>query len=480
MDPRCSLDFGPGARLRSGRHYRPGQLLGWGAEQLVRLGERASPLSPHALTLLAPGPRSPDREALAVWGARPEAPRLAPAWRPDRHGDPRLGRWRFQEQEARFDGPVDWLSASRPLLWRYHLHYLDAAAALAAHEPDGDWQPWLTGLLDDHMRRCRPGRGPAWLPFPLATRLQNLLRIHATLEARGGAAPDLDRLLCRATRASFHYLRARLERHLQGNHLLKELCSLCCAARVWAGRRLRRRLLEALERQVGRQFLAGGGHEERSLRYHLDCLRDLAEVRAALGQEAPRWLQAALVRGLDFAEALEHPDGDVPLFNDSELGAACRRSDLDELLGLERSPWRGLRAFVEEGYVAARAGGTHLVFDCGPVGPDHQPAHAHCDVLSLEVSHDGARLLGNRGTLAYGAGPDRLLSRTTASHSTVQFDDVEQVEIHHPFRVGWRGKPVLEQARQVGSELRVSGRYAWHPGVGAEHRRTVVLRPDGS
>ncbi len=477
MTASGSQPVGVGTRLRTGQHFRPGQLLAYGVDRLLRLAERASPLPVHELTRLVPGPRTPDRDALAGWGGRAEAIDLAPPWRPDLHGDPTAGQWCFQEEQASFDGPVDWAAPDRSLLWRFHLHYLDTPAALAAAQPDGPWQPWLTELLEDHWRRCRPGRSVGWTAFPVAVRLQNLLRVQALLEARGGASPELDRILCRHTRAAFHHLRCRQERHLQANHLLKELCVLCTGAVVWGGPRLLARYLAATQAQVALQFLAGGGHEERSLKYHLDCLRDLAELRAAL-PEPPAWIDATLRRGLAFAEALEHPDGDIPLLNDSELGAAPRRSELDRVLGITRPRWEGLRAFVEEGYFAARIGETHLVFDCAPIAGDHQPGHAHCDILSIEVSHGGRRVLGNRGTLAYGDGEPRRTSRTTASHSTVQFDDLEQVEIWGGFRVGWRSRPVLELAREDDDGVLLAGRYDWHPSTGARHRRTVRLTRD--
>lgn len=462
-------------RLRTGRHYRPTQLLAYGLDRALRVAEASATFDPRELTRLARGPAEPARGALAAWGTRPEATALAPPWRPQEHGDPRRSEWRFQEVSATFEGLVDWASWDKPKLWRFHLHYLDTPAALAAALPDDDWQPWLAELLDDHWRRCRPGRGDSWQAFPLAIRQQNLLRIWASLEARGGAAPELDRALARHTRAGFHYLRARLEHHLRGNHLLKERCVLTCSARIWAGPGALRGSLVRLRRQVESQFLAGGGHEERSLRYHLDCLRDLAEVRAALGAPSPAWLETALTQGLDFAAALEHPDGQVPLFNDAELGMAHPRATLSGLLGHEPPRWTGVRRFDEEGYFSARTARSHLVFDCGAIGPDHQPAHAHCDILSFELSVDGRRLVGNRGTLAYGAGPDRDLSRCTASHNTVQIGDGEQVEIWSGFRVGWRGRPELIDARQSELGPRLAGRYRWDAKVGAEHLRTLTL-----
>jgi len=462
-------------KLRSARHYRPGQLAGYGVDRFVGAAARWSPVPPHrALAPLVPA--SPDRSALRAFGERTEVTALAPPWRPDLHGDVPRGRWRFQESEARFAGAPDWESADRSLLWRFHLHYLDPPAALAAADPAGDWQDWLAELLEDHWARCRPGSPRAsWGPFVLAVRTANLIRIWALLEARGGASPRLDAALALHTRAAFAWLPTRLEHHLQGNHLLKELCAMTLAARVWGSPRQRARWEARLRRQTTLQFLDGGGHEERSPRYHLDCVRDLAEVRAALGPDAPQWLTDAVRAGIRFAAAIAHEDGDVPLFNDCELGVTRSAASLAAATGLDPGPLPPLRSFPAEGYVAARLGANHLAVDCGPVGPDHQPGHAHCDLLSFEWSRGGRRIVGNRGTLAYGTGPDRDVSRTTRSHSTVQIDEEEQVEIWGSFRVGWRSSPRLLQAEIDGDLARIAGEFRWHERVGATHRRTWEL-----
>jgi len=466
-------------RIASGRHFGARQLLAYGLDRALRAAEWLSPIAPsHVVWRVLPD-GEPDHDLLARWGSSDACRALAPAWRPALHGDPREGVWCFQGIEQRFEGQVDW-QAPLPALWQFNQHYLDTPAALVAAEPDGNWQLWLTALLEDHWLHARPGRGVSWMAYPLAVRVQNLLRVWATLAAVGNCSEDLQQQLARHTRTGMSYLAARLEHHLRGNHLLKELAVLVLAARVWGEQRLLEQSLGSLEMQVDQQFLSGGGHEERSLRYHLDCLRDLLEVHTVLGDDCPSWVEVAVARGLDFAEAMEHPDGDIPLFNDCELESCHPRKLLAGLAGHGTASWTGVRSFAEEGYVAARLGDAHLVVDCGPVGPDHQPAHAHCDILSFELSLGGHRVLGNRGTLAYGSGPDRMLSRSVVSHNTVQLAGEEQVEIWGAFRVGWRGLPELEEARVIDGEAVIAGRYAWHSEVGGEHRRQLRLSVDGS
>jgi uncharacterized heparinase superfamily protein len=308
----------------------------------------------------------------------------------------------------------------------------------------------------------------------------NLLRCWAICEA-GGLGSHLRAELARHTRAAAGILPVRLERHSRGNHLLTELAALACLARVW-GVPKPGPLFEALERSVGDQFLAAGGHHERSPRYHFDLLRDLMEVLAAWGPQLPArsrgLLEHTVSRGLGFGLWMLHGDGDVGLFNDGALDdgvAPGRLVEAAAALGIRPSggpePGVSLRVMREEGFIVAHRGERRLMVDCGPVGPHAQPSHAHCDILSFELSDGPDRILGNRGTSAY-SGPDRAGTRGTASHNTVQVDDLEQVELFGDFRLGRRAAPDLLEAGVDGGEVRVRGRFAWPTPTGIVHERT--------
>ena len=56
------------------------------------------------------------------------------------------------------------------------------------------------------------------------------------------------------------------------------------------------------------------------------------------------------------------------------------------------------------GYFGARLGDDYLVVDCGRIGPDDLPAHAHGDVLSFELSIAGHRIIVDQGVYEYVAG----------------------------------------------------------------------------
>ncbi|MBK6451783.1 MAG: heparinase II/III-family protein [Proteobacteria bacterium] len=95
--------------------------------------------------------------------------------------------------------------------------------------------------------------------------------------------------------------------------------------------------------------------------------------------------------------------------------------------------------------------------DCGPIGPDYQPGHAHCDTLSFELCVDGQRVVVDSGVHDYDVGPQRAYDRSTGAHNTVMVDGVEQSEIWG-FRVARRARPLFaELSEWSNGELRFQG-----------------------
>ena len=45
--------------------------------------------------------------------------------------------------------------------------------------------------------------------------------------------------------------------------------------------------------------------------------------------------------------------------------------------------------------------GDRLLVDCGEIGPDYLPGHAHCDTLSFELSLSGQRVVVDSGCGIY-------------------------------------------------------------------------------
>ncbi|HEX4629274.1 MAG TPA: alginate lyase family protein, partial [Gemmatimonadales bacterium] len=381
----------------------------------------------------------------------------------------RSGRLAGHEVDLR-----DWARTDLPKLVRYHLQYLDAARDLAE---SGQASAALELVRD--WSAAHPLRGSeAWEPYPTSARLQNLCFVAATL---GGDAPDwLRRLVVSHAR----YVSAFPEVHLQGNHLLKNWVALALAgltldgaeASSWAAR-----ALAALDDELGRQILPDGGHFERSVMYHLLALSDLLDVRdfaRARLQPTPR-LDERLASMGRFAATVLHPDGDIPLFNDAALGQAPPPAKLFARLGGVPDPLTGRSPRIQDapsfGLTVFRLSrGEALVFDTGPLGPPHQPGHAHSDTLSYELSTLGERRAVNGGVDGY-EGPHRAFFRSAVAHNTVTVDGDGPDELWSTFRVGGRCEVLHRAFEDRGESLWARGNLAAFQGW--LQTRTLLLVP---
>ncbi len=422
-------------------------------------------------------------------------------------------RFRFLEVEHDLGNPPRWKSAPSRL-WGYHLHYLDALRD-PRHAPTRRLE-----LLEAWVRGNPPGVLPGWEPYPVSIRLVNAFELLAA------SHPEPPAEVLRSLALQAWWLAGGVEWDVGANHLWKNGVAL-----AWAGRLLdapeaadwRRAgdsiVLDALERQI----LPDGFHYELTPSYHAilveDLLRLLALLRAT-GEEHARIgeaVRSALAKTARALASVLHPDGEIPLFNDSAFGQA---PPVVDLLGAV-TRWVDAAPPVLEGATAAglhRLAGEHsvLIVDAGPTACDDQPGHAHADSLSFELSAFGARVVVDAGVFDYEASPERRYARGTAAHNTVEVDGRDQSEVWGSFRLGRRarilsldrsgsgGMPYLEAAhdgygslpgrpihrRRVGQlggdawrivdvvegrgEHAVASRVRLHPDL------DVALRPDGS
>jgi uncharacterized heparinase superfamily protein len=84
-----------------------------------------------------------------------------------------------------------------------------------------------------------------------------------------------------------------------------------------------------------------------------------------------------------------------------------------------------------------------LLVDCGPVGPDYQPGHSHCDTLSFELSLKGRRIIVDSGCSQYVDGPVRQYNRGNAGHNTLTIDGQNQSEVWGAHRCARRARPLF-------------------------------------
>jgi hypothetical protein len=181
-------------------------------------------------------------------------------------------------------------------------------------------------------------------------------------------------------------------------------------------------------------------------------------------------LQPALERMIAITPVFMHPDGDVALWGDSQLGAQVTPRRL--LARFDELPDPGGDVDAIRGGFARRSWGPwSLLWNLGGVGLDHQVGHIHGDCLAFELSLGAARVIVDAGTGTYVAGPERTYARSTAAHNTVTVGagDPDQHELWASHRIGARAEPV----ERAGERYRLAGEVlGWQSP--ARHRREIV------
>jgi uncharacterized heparinase superfamily protein len=191
-------------------------------------------------------------------------------------------------------------------------------------------------------------------------------------------------------------------------------------------------------------------------------------------------LARTLTKAAQVLADLTHPDAAPSLFNDGGLHMAYAPGTvldaLERTAGVRASA-RPVFAFPEAGYFGARSGDELVLVDCGAIGPDHLPGHAHGDVLGFEWSVGGRRAIVDAGVFEYAAGPRRAASRGSATHNTLTLDDGDQAEFWSEFRVGRRPRVMLHRFEPRPDGFLLEGShdgYAGLPGAPRHVRRFAV------
>ncbi|WP_041257658.1 alginate lyase family protein [Fibrella aestuarina] len=371
----------------------------------------------------------------------------------------------FLNQPVTFDAAIDWNYAANGKLWTYNLNYF--AFLDEVSEADG------AALIHDFIRQTSQLRD-GLEPYPTSLRLVNWRRF---LMQHRLNDPLIDQHLYAQTTL----LRSRLEYHLGGNHLLENACALLIMAIHFRQQLWYRQAARLLRVELNEQILSDGGHYERSPVYHqllTDRLLDVYETRGAqLHQIDPTLIELVGQKVglmLGWLQAVTFRNGDVPMVNDSAHGVAPSTAQLlQRATYLNRQPTPV--TLGESGYRMLMTSRFECFIDVGPVGPDHQPGHAHADTLSFVLYADGRPLIIDVGTSTYSIGPRRDWERSTAAHNTVTVNEQNSSEVWGGFRIGRRAavKLLRDTPRLV-----IAQHTGYRQPLGATHVRTWHLSDD--
>jgi hypothetical protein len=376
------------------------------------------------------------------------------------------------------------------------------------------------------------GRGVNWnCAMEVALRAMNLLAaFELFLRAPQMNETELAELLRMFDQHGSHIRRNLEYSHIAtSNHYLADITGLLWLGvllpELEAAQEWREFGLQELLREMDKQLLADGADYEASTGYHRLKLElflysfVLCHINAIdIGQ--PYW---ARLRGMiEYVRGYLRPDGGAPLIGDSDsgqvfplvrrrgddhayllaLGAAVfqeRRFKVAAASAPEELLWilgsQGLsdfaaltagepaasQAFPDAGTYVMRHDDLYLFFNASGAGVNGRGSHGHNDALSIEVSACGSAFIVDPGSYIYtGDLKERQRFRSTAYHSTVEVDEIEQNTTDEavPFVIGDEAHP-----RVLGweSDLETDVVIAEHAGYQrlAEplmHRRTVRLQ----
>jgi uncharacterized heparinase superfamily protein len=350
--------------------------------------------------------------------------------------------FQFLNRANKVEKSADWNNHEQSTLWLYNLHYFEWLREVAGAERIAEDSAWLDRWIADN----RAGSGVGWDPYPISLRTVNWI-IWFMAFGRGTQSHF------NSLAAQIRHLMRSIEYQLGGNHLLANATALVFAGTFFEGPeadRWRARGLELLDNQLSEQILADGSHFELSPMYHSLVLEGILDL-LGLGHVYSDILDAPLAemglkekasRMAQWLVAVRHPDGQIPYFNDAAFGIAPEPADLlsyAERRGIPTScSVNHLTVLEPSGFAILSRSPFQVIFDCGRIGPDYLPAHAHADTLSFELSLGGSRLISNSGTSTYERGGERERERSTAAHATVEIDGVSSAETWASFRVGRR------------------------------------------
>jgi len=363
---------------------------------------------------------------------------------------------------------VGWKSENISKLWSYNLHYFDYIHS------QSDWNESKKKKIREIMQQWvdeNPfGKGTGWEPYPASLRIVNWVKWHLNVE-------PLSQKTGLSLWNQLRWLSDRPEIHLLGNHLFANAKAMIIGSALFEGEesmRIQNQGLKILKKQLIEQFLADGGHFERSPMYHALAVEDLLDLYILNKNFSTGFPKAEIKekikKGIQWLSLMSYGNGEFPHFNDCANSIAPTLSQLEKMAksagiqsaqpeneegmnrlmdehsnGLKERDVNllkdeGVTHLKESGFVIAKRERSKLIADVGDIGPAYQPGHAHAESLSFELSVRGHRVIVNSGTSLYGVSAERLRQRSTSAHSTVEIDGQNSSEVWSGFRVAERAK----------------------------------------
>lgn len=357
------------------------------------------------------------------------------------------GQFVFLNSKQNLGWLPNWNQNTLPKLWLYNLHYFQYLWAL-------DYAKSKTLVLDWIENYPLWQKQAGWEPYPTSLRLMNLCGVFF---GRYRKQTEDDKIFLDKLWPSIYiqvqWLTRHIETHLLGNHLFENGAALAFVGSCFSGVAADKWLqtgIRILAKEVPEQILNDGMHFELSPMYHCRITYLLAMLLNTNHAHLVDLVKQPLEKTIAALGHLVHPDGQIALLNDSAFGIYNTPAQLlSYVQNLFDSDNRGTNnieaipfALPDAGYYGFRGeGGTYIICDTAPIGPDYIPGHAHADIFSFELSLKGHRIIVDSGVHDYEVSQMRQYCRSTKAHNTLEISGQDQCEMWSAFRVAGRGRP---------------------------------------
>jgi uncharacterized heparinase superfamily protein len=286
-----------------------------------------------------------------------------------------------------------------------------------------------------------------------------------------------------------HYLSV-IRRYLRDDPAkLQVATALAQAALCLESAGLQRRAKRWLEKELGRQLLADGGHASRNPGAILQILLDLLPLRhsyIALSIMPPQALLSSIDRMMPMIRFFRHGDGAFALFN----GMGPTPADIvATLLAYDETRGPPPVSAPSSGYQRLQAGDALVLMDCGARPPLRFSQAAHAGCLSLEFSDGVERMIVNCGMPWMARSKWQPSARLTGAHSTLEINRHPHADFSSsPFVTKLLGPVMRDGPEQVRIDTEKSSVhcavYARHDGYaksyGPRHQRHITITAQGN
>lgn len=429
----------------------------------------------------------------------------------------------FLNQKKVLNFPINWNLNKSSQLWRFNLHYFDWAREKLEASLNNEkcaYENFPLGLfIEDWINFNKIGKGDGWHSYTISLRIRNwiiLFRSYPYLIT----PKNIDSLWCQIC-----WLNSHQEYFLGGNHFIENLISLIIGSLQFEGdksKEIYNKSFQDLEKELDKQILNDGGHEERSASYHLLILERLVDLGLFLEnikRERPDWLLKSILKMTRWVLLIRLQNGNYPTFNDSPDISSSLDSVVDYSFaylnqkfikknGIKSNLtliYKGLKSqeiiiekqnekvqlinLPDTGWVIVRIGkGIEFIFKYGDSCPKHLPAHAHSDLLNVELYKNGMPIIIEAGTSIYGNNLQRYYERSGAAHNIFQLAQyrnvtkekikwIEPIQTWGNFRAARKAKVLQKDSFYLldGTILLKGSHDAYHQ-IGVSYSRTIKLK----